>query len=358
MEINVRLKFNHGPITMEPNYKKIPTNIVTMTDDGAAQFNRILEEADKLPDKGYSKIERTPSGGISISRGHFYPPCYDIRTLKSCIELTVIDLDGCCRVQFRTGLNKCDSTGAISGYQSWKLFVGILKSHDIDIHKYAIDNGEEVKATIPKAMIGIAEGALRDLAYPGVHHIDINSAHMAGVAEAAPELLPVIEEMYINRKTHLEFKAILTHAWGYMQSQMVGYSYAHLSKAGLEFTNRKVQELARRVIADGGIPLLYNTDGFWYCGNIYHGEGEGKGLGQWRNDYVNCKIRIKSNGCYEFIDNTGKYHPVMRGYTRLDAIKDRENWVWGDIYDDTAEPIQYAYSAELNRIVNDRLEIM
>lgn len=353
------MKFKLGPCSLEPNYNKIPTNIVPMDDEGAATFNQILAEVDELEKNGYTKIVRSRSGGISISKRDFRPPCFDIRVLKSCIELTVLDIDGMARIQFRTGLNKIDESGAISGHQSWIKFVTILgRDYGIDIHKYKIENGEEIKKQIPKAMIGLAKGALYDLPYVNVHHIDLNSSHMAGVAEAVPELRQPIEDLYNRRKGNPIYKAILTHTWGYMQSSMVGYGYAHLSKAGLEYTNRNVQELAANVVSAGGMPILYNTDGFWYCGEIYHGPNEGRLLGQYKNDYVNCKLRVKSNGCYEFMDSYGNYKPVVRGYTRLDAVKDREQWQWGDIYNMDAEPVKYGYNPQINRIINDKGEIL
>jgi hypothetical protein len=78
--------------------------------------------------------------------------------------------------------------------------------------------------------------------------------------------------------------------------------------------------------------LAYNTDGIWYAGEEYHGEGEGPELGQWGHDHRNCKIRFKSAGAYEFIED-GKYYPVIRGLTLLDKVKDRDTeWQWGDIF--------------------------
>ena len=67
-----------------------------------------------------------------------------------------------------------------------------------------------------------------------------------------------------------------------------------------------MRELAKQLKDSGRMVLAYNTDGIWYCGEIYHGEGEGNGLGQWSNDHTNCTIRFKSAGSYEYIEN-GKY---------------------------------------------------
>ena len=50
------------------------------------------------------------------------------------------------------------------------------------------------------------------------------------------------------------------------------------------------------------------------------------------NDHIYCQFRLKSKGAYEYIDGDGHYQPVVRGYTKLDQIKDRSEWHWGDIY--------------------------
>ena len=37
------------------------------------------------------------------------------------------------------------------------------------------------------------------------------------------------------------------------------------------------------------------------------------------------------NANYEFIED-GKYTPVVRGKTKLDRVKPRSEWQWGDIF--------------------------
>ena len=116
-----------------------------------------------------------------------------------------------------------------------------------------------------------------------------------------------------------------------MQSKWCGYKYAHLSRDAITDNNNRIIKLSDELSSQGRVILSYNTDGIWYQGEIYHGNGEGHDLGQWENDHINCQFRMKSDGSYEFIEN-GKYYPVVRGYTRLDRIKPRTEWVWGDIY--------------------------
>ena len=84
--------------------------------------------------------------------------------------------------------------------------------------------------------------------------------------------------------------------------------------------------------------IRYKTDGFWCQGDVFHGEGEGHDLGEWENDHSDCKIRVNSDGVYEY-EEAGVYHPVIRGRTWLDRYLDRSQWHWGDIYNPDAEHI-------------------
>jgi hypothetical protein len=117
-----------------------------------------------------------------------------------------------------------------------------------------------------------------------------------------------------------------------------------------------MRELAEKMKKSGRRILAYNTDGIWYVGDVYHDEGEGKGLGQWENDHINCKIRFKSAGSYEYIEN-GKYTPVQRGLTKLDSIKPRDEWQWGDIFSDEGKEITYTFVNEIGFIEGDNYEL-
>ena len=86
--------------------------------------------------------------------------------------------------------------------------------------------------------------------------------------------------------------------------QMVNEVRDILEKSFAEYSNKlSADEMNARLIANGDKILGHNTDGIWYQGPVYHGEGEGNDLGQWRNDYVDCRFRAKSSGAYEFIEN-------------------------------------------------------
>lgn len=319
------------PMTLDANYEKIPCNLIAISEEGAATFNEILRNLRGTA--GLTTITRTKSGGISTTQKTFRPPMYDVRTLKSCVEITFVGRE-MWRVQFRRPMSKESGDGGISGHASFRKFKEDLKKQGIDIEKWAIYNGKEVKETIPPPIVKCSRETFIDIELSNVHHMDKHSSHMAGVAQFIPQWYPLINHYYKNRKDpkySAVYKSILTHTWGYLQSKMVGFRFSHISKAGIEYTNREVMELSDRLTAAGRVPLLYNTDGIWYWGDIYHGVGEGADLGQWENDHVNCKFRMKSAGVYEYIE-AGEYHAVVRGHTALDKIKPRETWEWGDIY--------------------------
>ena len=319
-------------ITMTPNKYKIPCAIIPCNPDGAARFNRILKS---LYESEYSQITRTPSGGISFERGKYRPPCYDVRRCSACIEATVIDADGMIRVQLRSGFGKeTPEEEKITGNQSWKLFIGFCNKHDVHIYDLALPSKEEgyaIKQQIQRPIIGLERATFRDLTFERCHHLDLNSSHPSGMAEAFPVLRPVIQDIYEHRKESKRNKALLTHVWGYMQSPGVQYRFSHISKAGMDYTCRRVRELRQRLIDERRVPILYNTDGIWYYGDVYHAEDEGYDLGMWKNDRINCKFRAISNGCYEYQEDNGVYHPVLRSTCALDKVKPRDQWVWGDI---------------------------
>ena len=125
---------------------------------------------------------------------------------------------------------------------------------------------------------------------------------------------------------------------GFFQSKycdLNGYRYclANLSRDAINDNNARIRQVERELIESGRTPLLYNTDGIWYQGEpLESGRDHGKGIGMWENDHKDCVIRIKSRGCYEYME-MGKYHPVVRGTTLLDRVKCRDQWSWGDIYE-------------------------
>ena len=338
------LELNHSPITTKLNYIKIPCTAYQMNDDGAHTFNEVYRW---IKEQGFNQIKRTPSGGISIETRNFKPPMWDLRKTKSLIELTIIIKEGCWRIQFRTIPKKTDGGQSLYGSTCFKLFKEKCMEYGIDLDKYIIDNGEEVKKEIERPLISLGRPTYRDIVFNNVHHLDFHNSYPAGLVNTHPEFKGPVQWMYDHRKEdNNKYKLVLNATIGYMQSiDCCKARWAHLSRDAINDNNKRVQDIAHKLRSSGRVVIAFNTDGVWYQGEVYHDENEGKNLGQWENDHINCKFRAKSSGSYEFIEN-GEYHPVVRGQTKLDTIKPREEWAWGDIYQINAFPLIYNWTAE------------
>ena len=168
-----------------------------------------------------------------------------------------------------------------------------------------------------------------------------------------PILETTIRRLYAERKRKPTYKNVLNMTQGFMQSSMVGYKYSHISKAGYVWTKQQLDILTNALTAEGFRILAYNTDGIWYqsfsC-DAYHDDNEGVDIGQWKTDHSDCKIRFKSRGCYEFIEN-GIYTPVFRGTSSYERTVPREQWQWGDIY--SGSVVNYSWVTGRGIVEND-----
>ena len=329
-------EFKKIPISIKPNYIKIPVTLLKPTEENAKLFNDILESC--VEDPEMKKIEFTSSGGISVDSNSFSLPCYGYTLTRNSAELVILILEGMLRIQFRSGIYEDDSNFQMSGRKAFMLFKELLLKEGINLEKYAIINGEKIKESIQSPLIALDNDVYRDCVFQSVHHIDFHSSYGAGLANTYPEFRPLLEKLYAERKKNKAYKAVLNFTIGFMQSKWTGYRFAQLAKAAIEDNNKRVRELAKALEKSGRIVIMYNTDGIWYYGDVYHGPGEGTQLGEWINDHIDCKFRAKSAGVYEFIEG-GKYTPIVRGFTNLDKIKSRDDWQWGDIYQQT--PVYY-----------------
>lgn len=326
-------RLKHAEPSAKINYLLIPVSIFDATPEGAEQFNKIYFW---LKEQNLNKIERTASGAIK-SGPHRKRPAWDLRITQTCVEITALLIEGAWRIQFRSKLPK-----HMSGRKAFTLFKRILKKKGIDLEKYAIENGIEVKQTIEKPLIGAKRHLFYDFTFEQVNHIDFHSSYAGGLANTHPEFAEVLNELYAKREEKEEYKNILNFSIGFMQS--IGgckARWAHLSRDAIKDNNDRVKKLAEILEKKGRIVISFNTDGIWYKGPVYHGEGEGEGLGQWHNDHVRCKFRARSAGSYEFIEN-GIYNPVVRGVNN----EKKTGWQWGDIYEKKAEVNLFYFDEE------------
>lgn len=307
--------------------------------DDIKLFNEIYV---KFKQSELGPIIRTPSGGISQNKRN-RRGVWDYKVCNVGVTLTTI-IEGYTFCVTISILGDTEET-KMRGMTAFQKFMKKCLEQGIDLHDYEIENGEEVKLTIPSPKISMKFIMSKDDAgLENCHHLDFHNSYPAGLCNTHPEFRPIIEPIYETRKTNPENKAILNLTIGYMQSLMprVKARWAHLSKDAIVDNNNRIDELSKRLTASGRDVIGYNTDGIWYQGEIYHGEGEGTKLGEWSNDHINCTFRSKSNGAYEYIENGG-YHAVLRGRTNYDLIEPRDNWKWGDIYKDDLVVLKYKW---------------
>lgn len=323
----------HTSSSSRLNYLLIPVSTFDISDRGAKGFNKIYFWLRK---QNLHKLERTPSGSIKLGP-HVKRPAWDIKVNRYCVELTVLLEGYAWRIQFRTKTPK-----GLSGRKAFTMFKRICLKHGIDLDKYAIENGKEVKKEIERYLVKPYHRFFIDKVYENAHHIDFHSSFAGGLANTHPEFKEVLEWLYTNREKDENYKHILNFSIGFMQSESGCYArWAHLSKDAIADNNKRVLDLASLLDRTGRTVLLLNTDGLWYSGPVYHGEGEGSGLGEWHNDHTNCKFRMASAGAYEFIEK-GIYYPVIRGIPN----DTKTDWQWGDIYSDKALPKIFSFTEE------------
>lgn len=333
--------FPHTETTLKPNYNAIPVQLYQVSEENVKIFSDIWELIQNIT--SFNKVKRTESHGISHARAIRFP-AYDVEFLtgnRKGADYTaggeiIIGLsEGWYRIQLRPQELMKDKKGrTITGrYAFWKL-VKLLEDDNIKITDYMIEDvnkAREINDSTERYIIKAENNEIFNKELENVHHIDFHSSFPAGLVNTHPEFKATIEKIYNKRHEDDIYKAILNLSIGFMHSPHIKYKYAQLSHDAINDNNKRVKAMAKLLKKSGRKILLYNTDGIWYQGDIFHGEGEGDKLGEWRNDHINCKFRAKSQGSYEFIEN-GKYYPVVRGATKLDRVKTREEWQWGDIY--------------------------
>ena len=326
-------RLKHTASSSRLNYLLIPVTTFNIDKQGAKSFNKIYFWLRK---QDLHKLERTKSGGIKT--GHRVKrPAWDVKANHYCVEMTVVLEGYAWRIQFRTKLPK-----GMSGRSAFTKFKKLLLKDGVNLDEMAIDNGPEVKKEIEHYLVKPYHKFFLDKVYNNAHHIDFHSSFAGGLANTHPEFRKTLEWLYENREKDEINKNILNFSIGYMQSvQGCKARWAHLSKDAIADNNKRVMEIVKRLEESGRTVLLLNTDGVWYNGPLYHGEGEGSGLGEWQNDHKNCQFRMASAGAYEFIEK-GIYYPVIRGIPN----DTKTTWKWGDIYKEKAIPNKFYFTEE------------
>lgn len=327
----VTIKFAPPSLRVKPNLIRFPITKVTLE-----EWNELVSHYNKLYEE--EEIHRgfifTKSGAISTTKESliYNSCCYEVRETRYMHELIICCADGRARVQYDHGQVVQEKN--YSGHKAFNRLNREFKKDGIDLSNYYIENGKEVKDTIPKPLITLC--ILPNITYTNVFHLDINSAYPYAMTIIVPEWKKTIERIYDGRMNNSMNKLILNMSYGWFQCRYFGYKLAHISKFCIEYTKKYLASITEELLNNGCSVICYNTDGIWFkCDEpSYIEELEKKTcyrLGGYKLDHKNCSIRFKSSGCYEYIED-GIYTPVVRGRTNLDDLKPRKEWEWGDIY--------------------------
>ena len=335
------------------NKLDFPRLSLKATDEGMRVFNGLLDVLDK---EGVARrgLCRTKSGGISQAS----KLGYDVDAGKSGAELVFMDFIGGSVCGFRVAFGSMGAANesGITGRGSYFRMREEFLKDGVDLDRYAVDNGKEIKETITKPLIGMGLGAQERVTYRHACHIDLHSAYPSGMCRRYPELLPTCERIYGNRKRSdqdRKLKLQMDAAIGYFQSQYCrighhGYALAPLAKAGVHWCKETVYRIAKELTDQRKTVLLYNTDGIWYVDEEgdFRSEWIGEGLGKAGIDHRDCTLRIKSKGAYEYIED-GVYTPVVRGVPKSRS----EKWTWGGIFTPEATVVEYRLDEAAFRII-------
>ena len=317
------------------NYKGVPYNyqpskrISNMIND-VDEFNEIIAHCQSYPTE-YELTEHSAIRSKLCLRNGW---CWDNRNQISKNTYSIILIESGLLYQFTfwPGKSKEEEHG-ITGLDALRRFRE--KCGKIAARFALTDNDEvaKVKETIEKPLICLTPmgNLLKDCELKGVKHLDIHSAYPAFLCKAYPEFYDYFHTLYVGRHTHPEYKCYLNFCIGAMQSLKIsGKRYPELSRVAINGTRQYILDLTDKMRKQGFSVIGYNTDGIFYSHPLdleYHDENEGNDMGQWSTDHRFDKIRFKSAGAYEYVEN-GEYHAVVRGIPKTLS----DTFVWGDIY--------------------------
>lgn len=317
-----------------PNKSKIHINRLTF--ENVDEFNEVYQYIKNH----YERTTPNPSTGMPFNRNCKYDERYIVNLGNQRFEIVLVCNEGCYRFLLQ---NKKQKGNEVSGRKSCREVYDKAKEFGIDFSDYMVENGSDYKEEIVSPHIEVLDKVYVNRVLTNVSHIDLNSSYASRISEKYPEFKPMYNSLYQMRKDNNDyFKHVLTNHIGCWQSKYcvnpkdnrtsIPYALANLSKIAINGTREIIEDMIIKLEDSNRVPLLTNTDGIWYFGDLYHDENEGEELCQWKNDHTNCKFLMVSKGAYQYEDENGVCTSVVRGISNLDAIEpDRTKWKFGDI---------------------------
>lgn len=301
------------------------------------KYNTLLGIIDKYRVKRFTI---TGNRDLTISCKGLVYPSYNLTSLTLEDQLTILtNLGG-----IRFILSKYERVkGSYNSRDAWSTFYKSCTKNGINLEEdYQISKEEgfsiryqlktDKSVSIRRCFTDyVNRDEIVSKTFENMNHLDLNSSYMSGLVYYHPEFKNVISEFYKKKSTAKteeekdKWKKILTIPYGWMYSELCDYRYAHLSRDMIKYNDMMLDTICKNMIETGRLPILFNTDGIWYQGDIYHDENEGTGLGQWKTDHKNCTWRCRSSACYEYVEN-GEYNGQCSGVHKENFQK------WGDIF--------------------------
>ena len=152
------------------NYLNFPRIAWKITDENVAIFNAQVNyfKSINLP-----KIERTPRGGIKrCSIGY----AWDTQKIgNSAIELTVTTWYATYRLVLTNNVDEYGDATKMTGRKAYVTMRREFQKDGIDLERYAVPNGKEIKKhEIEKPMIMATNHLQFGKTYENVHHLDFH----------------------------------------------------------------------------------------------------------------------------------------------------------------------------------------
>lgn len=284
--------------TLKPNAPLTPVTVVSSKEE----FNNLVKEC---KNKNYQKLIRTKSGGIAF-KNSYCPSSYDVKIYNAAAELTIKDELGYRRIQLRRSGDPLTTKKGVSGTRAYQILTknGSLEN-DIEEKQVELDRWYQKRLC----------GPYENIIFEHVNHLDLNSAFPYYLQIIKPEFKEIVEYHYKHRKVDAISKAIMNYGIGCMR-----YKMPNTWKWIMINVKKRLEEECKNI---KGTILAFNVDGIWFTGN-WKGTA-GTELGQFKLDHKDVKIRFKSAGAYEYIED-GKYHSSQSG------VELKYNNEWGDIY--------------------------
>lgn len=279
----------------------------------------LLLKNSKLPN-----IKRNPKGSIAKHNIHHAAGAWDVQeiyTAKNVFKGVIITV----LIKGYTFVFKCGSFGTansdLNGFKCFSKFKKTCEKHNIDLKKYESDKGIEIKQQIQSPYI---KNFKQLKIINNVNHIDLNQAWPSEICKIYPEFKPVFADL------RSENKLLADIALGFCQSEHCDYKYADLARIGINGCNNTIKNLVSKLIANMFEIIGINTDGIYYkdlteANRLYHDEGEGSGLGQWKTDYIGYDFCAYSDGQY-WLRKGAEFIVKARGTYAYELKKPRELW--------------------------------